>query len=436
MLVINDPDHIKKIMRATNEADPNPFIQEMILGQLLGTPKENIKFFKNDNGVTDHKQITHMRKHVTGSPLIALSKKVYERLKCNIDNVFAQRGNDWMDIPDLFLFVQHHVTLATTETLMGTSIVSHQPDLIDDLWKFMDRTNEMVMQLPYFVIPKAYDARSRLLANLKRWDRESGDTSAKGSADPIWDPIAGSGLLQERQEMYKQIPTFDEDARSSQTLGLILGGTGFTAPVTFWFLYHALQNAALSKRVASEIRQHFNADTEDYVIPQLVARPILQSLHAETTRYYSSNVAVRVITAPTFTLDDKYVLKKNTTIYFYTKFTGTYTQGWASVRPSTIQKPLHEFWPERFLLVDEAKTEKFSDAKLEGNWTAFGGGEHKCPGRHFARNIGIVALAVLMGEYECELSDARDVRPNMTETGFGKMEPLSKVRARMRRRVK
>jgi cytochrome P450 len=89
------------------------------------------------------------------------------------------------------------------------------------------------------------------------------------------------------------------------------------------------------------------------------------------------------------------------------------------------------------LISGSGKRDRFSDAGLTGNWTSFGGGEHKCPGRHFARNIGIVALAVLLGEFECELVDRegqKDIGPKIKETAFGKMEPTRKVAARLRRR--
>lgn len=79
----------------------------------------------------------------------------------------------------------------------------------------------------------------------------------------------------------------------------------------------------------------------------------------------------------------------------------------------------------------------FSDSNLTGSWTSFGGGEHKCPGRHFARNIGIATLAALLGEYELELEDRTgmgNVVPNVRDSAFGKMEPRRTVMARIRRR--
>jgi len=119
-------------MGASKELDPNPFIHHMVLGQMLGSPAETINFYKNDNGQMDHVQMAHIRQHVTGPSLIAMTKKVYEQLRNNIDKEVADQDSEWMHIPDLFNFVQTHVTVAITETLMGTSVIEQNPQMNAD----------------------------------------------------------------------------------------------------------------------------------------------------------------------------------------------------------------------------------------------------------------------------------------------------------------
>ncbi|KAH7069669.1 cytochrome P450 [Paraphoma chrysanthemicola] len=435
ILVLLDPNQIKRVMNSSKELDPNPFIHEMILGQMLGSPAHTIDFYKNDEGKMDHTQMQHIRQHVTGTSLISMSRKVHERLSLNIGN--QTNGTEWLHISDLFSFVQNHVTVAITETLMGTDIIEQYPQMNADQWTFMDSSIEIVMGLPRFVISRAYDARDRLLTNLKRWNQTSDALRNAGKADTTWDASAGSGLMQERQELYAKTPGFDEDARVSQILGLLFAGNSITPPLTFWYLFETLRDPAMSQQVFTEIHNHLDTQTGSFDLMQLTVRPILQSLHAETTRYYASNVAVRVVTTPTFALDDKYTIPHGTTLFIYNKFTGLFTAGWNDARPQTTAKPLDTFWAERFLISGSGKRDRFSDAGLTGNWTSFGGGEHKCPGRHFARNIGIVTLAVLLGEFDCELIDreeVKDIGPKIKETAFGKMEPTRKVAAKLRRR--
>jgi hypothetical protein len=222
ILVLLDPPQIKRVMNASKEMSPDPFIHEMILGQMLGSPKESVDFYKADNGQMDHVQMAHIRQHVTGTSLISMSKKVFERLNLNISESFSPAENsEWMDIPDLFDFVQSQVTRAITETLMGSTITQQYPELYSDQWLFMDRSIEIVTGLPRFIVPVAYAARDRLLANLKRWSSTSEALRKEHKADSHWDENAGSGLLQERQERYAQTPGFNEDARVSQILGLL-----------------------------------------------------------------------------------------------------------------------------------------------------------------------------------------------------------------------
>lgn len=217
-----DSNQIKRVINAPKELDPNPFIQDRILEVLLGTPKATIDFYKSDNGQLDHVQVTHIRQHVTGSSLIALSKRVFERLTFNVDQLFTSRtDSEWVEIADLYEFVQDHVTRAITESLMGTKITEEYPELYADLWLFIDKSTEIVTGLPRFVIPAAYAARDRLLANLKQWSLNSEALRNQYKVDRVWDTRAGSALLQERQELYAKSPGFDEDARVSQILGLL-----------------------------------------------------------------------------------------------------------------------------------------------------------------------------------------------------------------------
>jgi hypothetical protein len=104
--VLLDPAQIKRVMNSSKELDPNPFIHEMILGQMLGSPARTIEFYRNDNGRMDEKQMAHIRQHVTGTSLISMSRKVYERLSLNISRDISQHDDaDWLGIPDLFSFV-------------------------------------------------------------------------------------------------------------------------------------------------------------------------------------------------------------------------------------------------------------------------------------------------------------------------------------------
>ncbi|USP79503.1 hypothetical protein yc1106_06777 [Curvularia clavata] len=442
MLIVLDPDHVKSMLQSAQHFDPNPFIHDQILGALMGSPQAAIDYYNSPEANTDYIQTTHIRQHTTGTNLGLLDKRVCDLLVQSIGESLATTpGTEWKEIPDLFEFVTYHVTYAIATTLLGSSLVSGYPDVVSDLWTHIEATDQFFMGLPRFIIPKAYAARDRLLANMRKYAVKSEELRKHNQVNTTWDPVAGSGLLQEREQIYSELPNHDEYARSAQTLGLLYGGTSLTIPVTFWYLFETLRDPEVHAQVLSEIQTYSTEGPAKYNFMQLTTRPLLQSLHAESTRMYSSNLTVRQVVSPVYNLDDKYTITKGTQVFIANKMNGQFTPGWARVRPEALARPLDVFWAERFVIgggKGDEKRGRFSDAGLAGCWTSFGGGEHKCPGRHFARNITIVTLAVLMGEYETELVDvdtANKMVPGPNDTAFGTVRPKGKIAARIRRRA-
>jgi cytochrome P450 len=246
--------------------------------------------------------------------------------------------------------------------------------------------------------------------------------------------------MQEREKMYPKLPGHDLQARAAQTLGILYASTSILVPVSFWLCYETLRSPTLHHRVSSELNANRDSATQQHDFSALSATPFLQSLHAETSRKYGITIPARQIVVPTFALDEKYSVPQGTTIIMPSKYAAQYTPGWSAVRPSLVSQPLDQFWPERFLISNEKGEEKerFSDAGLIGNWTSFGGGAHHCPGRFWARNIGMVMLGVFVGEFEVEVSDverARGLDPVWHESAFGTARPRGKIAARIRRRV-
>ncbi|KAI4639562.1 uncharacterized protein J4E78_010889 [Alternaria triticimaculans] len=457
LLFILDPEHIKGALNNSAELDPNPFIHDKIMGALMSSPKAAIDYYNSPESNTDYIQTAHIRQHTTSSNLGLLVQRLFDVMKRTISETLASTPDGtWHDIPDLYAFLEYHLSYGITETLLGSSIIESYPEIVTDLWIHIEATDQFFMGLPRFVIPKAYAARDRLLSAIRTWTIKSEALRQANAVNTVWDPVAGSGLLQEREKLYSEMPGHGIEGRSAQTLGLLYGGTSLTVPVTFWYLFETLRNPDLQQRVLSEMQSHVHEKTKAYNFMQLTSRPLFQSLHAETTRMYSSNLAVREVTSETWKLDGKYTVPKGTQVFISHKFAGQFTKGWKSIRPQTVAKPLDTFWPERYLVntstspststptstpTPSNKTDnrsKFSDAGLSGSWTSFGGGEHKCPGRHFARNIGIVTLAVLMGVFEIEVNDlegARRLDPGNKRKAFGTMRPRERIAGRVRRRV-
>ncbi|KAF9697728.1 hypothetical protein EKO04_004246 [Ascochyta lentis] len=436
ILILLDPKHVKRAL-AASELDANVFVHTKIMGQLMGSPQETVDFYRTPNHGIDELAMLQIRQHTTGTPLTSMDNKLLEIFERNMSKAHAPAvKGDWVEIPDLYSFFKHLATLSIGETLLGSAIVESYPRLAEDLWTFIEGTDILLLGLPRFFAPSAHGARDRLLKHIKTWGRKSDALREQNAVDKSWDAVAGSRLMQDREEMYTPLPGHGEDGRAAQTLGLLYGGTSLSIPVTFWFLYEILRNQNLRQKVIDDLRHQTDSTSAAVDFAQLATSPFLQSLHSEATRFYTRNVAAREVVAPIFELDDRYAVKKGITVLIPNAHTARFTAEWARTRPQAVERPLTDFWPERFLVPD-GKSERYSDAGLSGNWTSFGGGEHKCPGRFFARDMALVTLIVFLEEYEVEIVDpegARQFDPVWNQIAFGTMAPTGDIAARIRRR--
>ena len=126
------------------------------------------------------------------------------------------------------------------------------------------------------------------------------------------------------------------------------------------------------------------------------------------------------------------------------------TDLWAAARPHTVSRPLEEFWAERFLVPDRpaANVKKTTPERIgEGRFSTegvgalnvtFGGGQQMCSGHYLARAIQAATLAVLLSEFDIQLSDPEDadrMLPPPRELIVGSAKPLGDVRIRIRKRA-
>ncbi|KAF3037413.1 hypothetical protein E8E11_005198 [Didymella keratinophila] len=436
ILILMDPKHVKKAL-VSSELDAAIFVYKNIMPQLFGSPQAAVDHYLTPGHNMDEMVMLQIRTHTSGKALISLDQKFLEIIDRNIIRSFpSAQTKEWTNIPDLYTFFKQQSTLAVGEAILGTAMAEMYPQLAEDLWTLIERTDILLLGLPRPFAPAAYGARDRLLKQFKLWQRKSDAQRETDAVGKGWDAVAGSMLMQEREQMFSTLPGHDEDARAAQTLGMLYGGTSLSIPVTFWLLYEVLRDPALHKKVLDELQRYSATDPEKTNFAHLATSPFLQSLHSEATRFYARNGVTREVVAPVFQLDDHYAVEKGTTVLILTGHTARFTQEWARSRPHAIKRPLTEFWPERFLVPD-GKSERYNESGLSGNWTSFGGGEHRCPGRFFARDIALVTLTMFLGKYEVKIVNpegARKFDPVWNEIAFGTMVPKGKIAARIRRR--
>lgn len=439
VLILLNPKHVKHVLRSAHECDPNPFVHAEIMHQLMGSPKAAVDYYESQECTVDFDQMVQVRQHCTSTALPALDERMFDTLKRNVLDACAS-AEGWTGIADLYAFFENRATRTIMEVLLGSDIVEKYPTFAADMWTFIEDTDLFLLGLPQFLNAKAYATRARLLKHLRELSSNHDILNAdKTFRSNEWHPVAGSILMQEREKMYPTLPGHDLEARAAQTLGILYASTSILVPVSFWLCYETLRTPVLFDRVTRELKNSRDVHSRQHDFSQLSSTPFLQSLHAEACRKYGITIPARRVVVPTFALDEKYIVPKGTTIIMPSKYAGQYTSGWAAVRTSLVERPLDQFWPERFLVnKKEEEKERFSDAGLIGNWTSFGGGAHHCPGRFWARNIGMVMLAVLVEEFEIQIEDAETAStfdPVWNESAFGTARPRGKIAARIRKRT-
>jgi hypothetical protein len=147
-------------------------------------------------------------------------------------------------------------------------------------------------------------------------------------------------------------------------------------------------------------------------------------------------------------LDDHWVIPRDTSIIALSHDLALSAEAWAKARSRTVERPLEEFWPERYLLHKRAGSKSvlhsaqsgvsFSLVGLEPLNMGLGFGGQPILGSEHARAIHAATLAVLLNEFEIQLCDAElfdAVLPPARELAFGMLKPLDKVDVRIKKRV-
>ena len=223
-------------------------------------------------------------------------------------------------------------------------------------------------------------------------------------------------------------------------------------PSTFWTLIEVLRNPQLHKHLAATINQNYSPQSREYDVKRITDTPLMQSLQAEIRRLRVSTVTTRTSEIDTVQLDEQWMLPKDITVLLFSQDISLHRGLWAKARPGSVSRPLSEFWAERFLISNRAKsslkserkqtkdnieTGSFSMEALEPLDLVFDSVDHLGLGRDYLGAVQAATLAVFLTEFELQLCDPEAVDgavPPVGEVAFGMGEPLEKVAVRIRQR--
>ena len=208
---------------------------------------------------------------------------------------------------------------------------------------------------------------------------------------------------------------------------------GNAVPIAGWMLLELVQRPSLLEAVREEVLTAITSSPSDLTSPEfdltkLTTLPLLSSLWLECLRLRMSTVPFRKLLTPLEV--GGYKLEAGYNMMIPTSLAHTEPTFWTQ-----SGHPPEELWPERFVGKDEKE--------LEGHFLPFGGGTHICPGRFFARQEVLLAVAMMVLRFEIELvgfveldGHKRSGKPesDVRTAGASAMMPDGDCLVRMRRR--
>ncbi|OQE26989.1 hypothetical protein PENFLA_c006G09514 [Penicillium flavigenum] len=445
--MIVNPNHIRTILRSSKTLTNRPMMA-FVMEKWFSTPKEYLRFYaahdpsaSTPGGMVEHMhdfQVKVSLKYLSGKHLLEMSERYIAILKRRLVKLEIQ-PDSWVEISNFYTWLQDQVTPSIIEAMMGSRILEIYPGIVEDFWKFEHQVANYSRGLPCWMIPSAYKTRERLLANIKAWNRLANcesDYTQHGGEGPEWDEFFGTKFIKAREDYLREYG-MNEDAIASEHLGLIFGSNANVVPAVFWYILESFKDLELQEKLKTELEDCSKPETGDFDIPKFSTKPLLQSTYAEVLRLCVTTTTTRTNEDANFKLGPDYTIGKDMTMTIFSSVTAYNRQAWGAARPESIAKPLDEFWPERFLRKNKTEA-NFSLEGLTECWMPYGGGQRMCPGRHFAKNVIIGTLGLLLELFECELVDVRQakrVKPDTKWVPYGTLPPTNKVAMRLRKRA-
>ncbi|KAH8889083.1 cytochrome P450, partial [Thozetella sp. PMI_491] len=449
------PENIKALFKGSWACSSIPFVK-FAVGAAFGLPARALKLYdKDDSGgghvpyegsTTEPRNRIDYRVHMSlvqflegkGLPPFwnRYATSVTERLHAMHDRT----ASDWERHDDLMKLVADEATVSVVNALCGPYLLSLNPHFLQDYWDF-DRNLQTYLQgMPWFLAPKAYAARRRVLEATKIWQQHARDhytEAAKGADgdDPYW----GSSFFRERHDMFLAMDGYDHAAIASQDFGAIWAVRNSLSAVS-WAIFDLYRDPELLAGVRAEVDACAvkGADGRlQFDIEKLLRLPLLQAVYAETLRLRMHFYIIRMPDKVDMDIRD-WIIPRQKVIVALTTVAHMDTEAWNT--GANNEHPLDQFWAGRFLRYSsEGSTSSptFSTKELEGAWIPYGGGPRQCPGRHFAKRQILLTIALTVSLFDIEiLEEGLRVQEDFTLKGFGSgvSHPIGKVPVKMRRR--
>ncbi|ESZ99173.1 hypothetical protein SBOR_0457 [Sclerotinia borealis F-4128] len=470
---VSGPEYVLRLFRSSRELTTVP-ASTVILQRVFGTPPEATTVLLNDDTGTSaqplpgshslpadqrYHQIIHQGMHdnLSGLRLAELASRFLANLDTELDNLDME-NKEWLEIPDLYSFIQNSIFNASTLALCGPHIFEIIPTLTEDFWNFDSQIGGPLKGVPRFINPGAYKIRDKLVKGIVEWHRSAEahiDRNDEELEKKSWEPYYGARLVRDRARDLSKVIGLGDEARAANDLGLIWGTNSNIVPTLAWSIIDTICRPALLSQVHAELasikKLHPTGNFEQQM-PDLLSNLLLQSIYCEELRLRNSSTIQRSPISSNFKIGP-WKFPKNDIILMSIWFAGRDKTVWNE--GANGEHDVESFWPERFIVYpndphsgprkpDSTKhhnhnTEKITEPKLvtdtvNGSWIPYGGGQKICPGRFFAKQEAIGGMAIFLSKFDIELIGNQIPEPDLSYFALGVLPPKGKYPARLRRR--
>ncbi|KAF7928884.1 uncharacterized protein EAE97_009726 [Botrytis byssoidea] len=284
-----------------------------------------------------------------------------------LDNLANGAGNINLNT-DLWAWVQHEITVATTESVYGPENPYRDSKVETGFWDFADDNVTLLLTkfLPNFVASKAIKGRAIVVGAMSRYFTNGAQKN-------------GSSLVKARYLSLSTEMSHDDLAKFECVNGIAIMTN--TVPTAFWTVFQIFSDPELLEEVREQVRE-ITTTTQSLEtgileskinLRRLKDAPILFSAQQETLRFRATGTQPRMVMEDMIVGDNEYLLRKDSMVII-------------------ANRALHydkKTWGET---ADSFRANRFC-GKVPGHaFRGFGGGLNLCPGRGFA----MVEVAALM----------------------------------------
>ncbi|KAK2604000.1 hypothetical protein QQS21_003836 [Conoideocrella luteorostrata] len=460
--IVTGPKNVQKVFGPPNVVDGN-FIQLILMDKHWGMTKDEIGKFANDKSgrlkdpAPGKEGTPESHRYWLGHDRLYadfLTKRHFsDSLAASFYKLFSQRLdqqplNEWRTV-SLFDLLKTGMAEAAVVSLFGSKIIELNDGFTKAYWDFDHIAGTLVWGLPNWMRPGPVRKHTRLHEMTRKhidsaWEHFNWDGP---EAETDWEPHFGSRLSRETAKWLRE-KGMSNHAIAGHTLASLFGLNGNTVPVTAWALMEIIKDKDLFNAVRQDALPCFetNQETGERSVDaqELISSPLLQSIYVETMRLHVSfNVSREVLQDIEI---DGVIVGKGSLLQSSSQIAHYEEDVWA-----VEGHPASEFFARRhikYVSVEDdsghlTKKEQFSMKGRPSSFFPYGGGYVMCPGRHFAKQEIIMAIATIVTKFDVDFVEwvnedgTKSDRPAQDDkryAGFIAMSPDREMKIRWARR--